>query len=67
MYFQSYHEAVKREGLYEKPEELVAWYFADGFVAREADALPFGSALVSVTRMVCRDREEVFGMMKYVC
>ena len=66
VYFQSYHETVKQEGLYEKPEELVAWYQAAGFVARESSGKQDGKGgvLISVTKMVARDREEVLSLMK---
>jgi len=69
VYFQSYHEAVKKEGLYEKPEELVAWYQAAGFVARDGGAKESGRGgpLISVTRMVAGDSEELFGLLRYVC
>ncbi|KAK5123309.1 hypothetical protein LTR85_002739 [Meristemomyces frigidus] len=64
VYFQSYHDTVKREGLYSKPEELVAWHLTEGFVARETNAEPFGGVLISVTRMTCKDRSEVLEFMK---
>ncbi|KAK5136233.1 hypothetical protein LTR08_003840 [Meristemomyces frigidus] len=63
IYFQSYHDTVKRESLYSAPEELVAWYLADGFIARETHAEPFGSAVISVTKMVCKDQREVLDFM----
>ncbi|TKA32351.1 hypothetical protein B0A50_01457 [Salinomyces thailandicus] len=67
VHFQAYHEKVRREGLYEKPEELVAWWLSEGFVARDGDARATrgsGGTLVSVTRMVAKDRGEVSGFMK---
>jgi len=54
VFFQSYHETVKREGLYAKPEVLEAWFSTGGFVVR--DGVVRGSAggvLISVTRMIC--------------
>ena len=65
VHFQSYHKRVKEEGLYEKPEDLVAWYLTDGFVARDGRASRSeGGALISVTRMVARDREEGLRFMR---
>ncbi|WPG98083.1 Hypothetical protein R9X50_00086900 [Acrodontium crateriforme] len=63
IYFQSYHETVKKEGLYAKPEELVAWYQAGGFVARDVHAKPFGNVLISVTRMTTNDQKQVFDVL----
>ncbi|RMY60556.1 hypothetical protein D0865_01460 [Hortaea werneckii] len=55
VYFQRYHEIVKKENLYAKPEELVAWYPAGGFLARDSSADREEEAvLVSVTRMTAR-------------
>jgi len=52
-YFQSYHETVKREELYSKPEDLEAWYLKSGFVARSTSRQEGGGkTLVSVTRLV---------------
>ncbi|KAI7238430.1 hypothetical protein KC330_g2543 [Hortaea werneckii] len=51
VYFQRYHEIVKQENLYAKPEELVAWYPAGGFLARDSSA---DGVLVSVTRMTAK-------------
>ena len=65
VFFQSYHETVKRESLYSEPEELVAWYLADGFLARDVHAKPFGGGVVvSVTHLHCKDREQVLEFMK---
>ena len=50
--------------MYSKAEELEAWYLADGFIARDTNAEPFGSAVISVTRMNCKDRAEVLQFMK---
>lgn len=62
-FFQSYHKTVKNDGLYSKDEELVAWYFTVGFIAREQHALPFGGALISVTNLV-GDREAIVQALK---
>jgi len=64
VYFQSYHDTVKRESLYSKPEELVGWYLTAGFIARGTNAEPFGGVLISVTRMVCKNRADVLDFMK---
>ena len=64
VYFQSYHDTVKRDSLYAKPEELVAWYFATGFVAREANGETVSKPLISVTNMTCRDRNDVLALME---
>lgn len=56
---------MKKEGLYAKPEELVAWYPAGGFVARgEGPREGGGKVVVSVTTLVCRDVGAVLGAMR---
>jgi len=65
-FFRPYHETVEREGLYAKPEVLEAWYLDGGFVARESRGARGEGVLISVTRMVCVDREGVFGLMRFV-
>lgn len=68
MYFQRYHEIVKQENLYAKPEELVAWYPAGGYLARDssADGEEEG-VLVSVTRMTAkRSFDDLMGILRYV-
>lgn len=62
--FQAYHEKVKREGLYSKDEELVAFYPSAGFVAREVHALPFGGTLISLSRFICKDKAAVLNLIK---
>lgn len=59
---------MKRENLYAKPEELVAWYLAGGFVARDGEAETAGSGnmLVSVTRLSCVDQGKVLEKMECV-
>ncbi|KAI6831635.1 hypothetical protein KC327_g6700 [Hortaea werneckii] len=55
VYFQRYHEIVRQENLYAKPEELVAWYPAGGSLARDSSACGNEDGmLVSVTRMTAR-------------
>ncbi|RMX71162.1 hypothetical protein D0869_15914 [Hortaea werneckii] len=66
VYFQRYHEIVKQENLYAKPEELVAWYPARGFLARDssADGEEDG-VLVSVTRMTAkRSFDDLMGILR---
>lgn len=70
-FFQSYHDTVKKEGLYSKDEELVAYYLAAGFIARKDHALPFGGGtLISQTKFVCKDKAAVLevleGFIKFV-
>ncbi|EMC94848.1 hypothetical protein BAUCODRAFT_25951 [Baudoinia panamericana UAMH 10762] len=62
--FQGYHETVKREELYAKPEELVAWYHAAGFVARDGVAVSGEGVLISVTRMVCKNRQQALDLLR---
>ncbi|KAF2161752.1 hypothetical protein M409DRAFT_58829 [Zasmidium cellare ATCC 36951] len=50
VYFQSFQEIVKKEGLCVKEDELVAWYLTEGFVARGEHARPFGGNLISLSR-----------------
>jgi len=53
-YFQAYHETVKREKLYSRPEDLEAWFFRSGFVARNSNRQEGGGrVLISVSRLVC--------------
>jgi hypothetical protein len=67
VFFQPYHELVRREDLYAKPEELVAWYLAAGFVSRQSGAQPFGGGvLISVSKMVTADRERILELFRYV-
>lgn len=63
-FFQAYHETAKNESLYSRGEELVAWYLAAGFVAREEHARPFGGCLISLTKFV-GDREAVLKAIEY--
>ncbi|RMZ15012.1 hypothetical protein D0860_01878 [Hortaea werneckii] len=66
VYFQRYHEIVKQEDLYAQPEELVAWYPAGGFLARDssADAEEDG-VLVSVTRMTAKKSfDDLMGILR---
>lgn len=68
VYFQRYHEIVKQENLYAKPEELVAWYPAGGFLARDS-SLRGGEdgVLVSVTRMTAKKLfDDLMGILRYV-
>lgn len=59
-FFQAYHETARRESLYAKNEDLVAYRHAAGFLARDELAQPFGEGtIVSVTRLECRDRDAV--------
>lgn len=62
--FQAYHETAKKEALYSKEEELVAWYLTDGFVAREQHAKPFGGNLISLTKFV-GDREAILKVLRW--
>ncbi|KXT14672.1 hypothetical protein AC579_6402 [Pseudocercospora musae] len=62
-YFQAYHQAVKAEDLYAKGEELVAWYQTSGFLAREQHSIPFGGCLVFLTKLICKDRDEVLKLL----
>ncbi|KAK5676610.1 hypothetical protein LTS10_010911 [Elasticomyces elasticus] len=64
VYFQPYHETVKREGLYSKPEELVAWYQTAGFVARGKGSKEGEGVLISTTRMECNDRQKVIDVLR---
>ncbi|KAK3619139.1 hypothetical protein LTR56_017617 [Elasticomyces elasticus] len=64
VYFQPYHETVKREGLYSKPEELVAWYQTAGFVARGKGGKEGEDVLISTTRMECKDRQKVLDVLQ---
>jgi len=64
VYFQPYHATVKRENLYSKPEELVGWYQAAGFVSRGAGSKEGEGILISVTKMVCRDRGKALDVLK---
>lgn len=68
VYFQRYHEIVKQEGLYAKPEELAAWYPAGGFIARDSSADgEENGVLVSVTRMTAkRSLDDLIGILRYV-
>lgn len=53
VFFQSYHETAKKEALYAKEEELVAWYLTKGFIARDQHAKPYGGGiLISLTKFV---------------
>ncbi|KAI6874189.1 hypothetical protein KC323_g781 [Hortaea werneckii] len=66
VYFQRYHEIVKQENLYAKPEELVAWYPAGGFLARDS-SLRGGEdgVLVSVTRMTAKKLfDDLMGILR---
>ncbi|KYG45895.1 hypothetical protein M433DRAFT_154027 [Acidomyces richmondensis BFW] len=63
VFFQPYHDTVKREGLYRHPEELVAWYYAAGFVARGEHSERSLSALISVSRMICSDKTQVLDLL----
>jgi len=63
VFFKSYHDTVKREGLYDQPEELIAWYHAAGFVARDERSERFRSALISVSRMTCSDMTQVLDLL----
>lgn len=66
-FFQAYHETVKKEGLYAKPEDLVAWYPAGGFVGRRSRVEEGGGkVVVSVSTLVCRDAGAVLGALRYV-
>lgn len=58
VFFQAFHETAKKESLYAKEEELVAWYLTAGFVAREQHAKPFGGNLISLSKFV-GDREAI--------
>ncbi|KAK4951322.1 hypothetical protein LTR10_010295 [Elasticomyces elasticus] len=64
VYFQPYHETVKRESLYSKPEELVAWYQTDGFVARGKGGKEGEGVLISTTKMECKDRQTVLDVLQ---
>ncbi|KAK5715551.1 hypothetical protein LTR15_010196 [Elasticomyces elasticus] len=64
IYFQPYHETVKRESLYSKPEELVAWYQTDGFVARGKGSKEGEGVLISTTRMEYKDRRKVIDVLQ---
>lgn len=60
VFFQKYHDIVKKEDLYEKPETLTAWYQAGGFLARDSAAMPYGrGVLVSASHLACKDRDKV--------
>lgn len=63
-FFQPYHETVKKEDLYSKNEDLVAYYFAAGFIARHEHALPFGGNLISQTQFVCKDKAAVLEILQ---
>jgi hypothetical protein len=55
---------VKKEALYAKDEELVAWYRTAGFIAREGKtAGPFGGVLISLTRLV-GERQKILAALK---
>lgn len=59
---------MRREGLYAKAEELIAWYPAGGFVARgkvEGVREGGGNVLVSVSTLVCRDVGAVVRALGY--
>ncbi|RMX71646.1 hypothetical protein D0869_15423 [Hortaea werneckii] len=66
VYFQRYHEIVKQEDLYAKPEELVAWYPAGGFQARDSSVDgEEDRVLVSVTRMTAkRSFDDLIGILR---
>ncbi|KAI7221673.1 hypothetical protein KC333_g1573 [Hortaea werneckii] len=66
VYFQRYHEIVKQEGLYARPEELVAWYPAGGFLTRDSSAdRQEEGVLVSVTRMTAkRSFDDLIGILR---
>ena len=64
VYFQPYHATVKRENLYAKPEELVGWYQAAGFVSRGSGGKEGEGVLISVTKMVCTDRDAALEVLK---
>ncbi|KAK5732942.1 hypothetical protein LTR17_010075 [Elasticomyces elasticus] len=64
VYFQPYHETVRRESLYSKPEELVAWYQTAGFVARGKGSKEGEGVLISITKMECKDRQEVVDVLQ---
>jgi quinol monooxygenase YgiN len=64
VYFQPYHATVKREQLYSKPEELVGWYQAAGFVSRGPGEKEGEGVLISVTKMVCTDRDMALDVLK---
>ncbi|KAK4507400.1 hypothetical protein PRZ48_001135 [Zasmidium cellare] len=63
VYFQSFQEIVKKEGLCVQEDELVAWYLSDGFVARGEHARPFGGNLVSLSRFT-GDREAILKALR---
>lgn len=63
-FFQPYHETVKKEGLYSKDEELVAYYLAAGFIARNDHAVPFGGTIISQTRFICKDKAAVLQLLE---
>merc|ERR1712070_709130 len=66
VYFQRYHEIVRQENLYAKPEELVAWYPAGGFLARGLSACGENDGvLVSVTRMTAKKSfDDLMGILR---
>ncbi|KAK5171807.1 uncharacterized protein LTR77_003443 [Saxophila tyrrhenica] len=62
-YFQPYRQAVEDEKLYGKPAEHTAWYPAAGFVARDVDATTSGPALVSLSQLMCKDRDAIVNLL----
>ena len=44
--YKSYHSSIKREALYRKDEDLIAYYPTAGFIARETSAKPFGKGVI---------------------
>ncbi|KAK1068376.1 hypothetical protein LTR12_013739 [Friedmanniomyces endolithicus] len=70
-FFQPYHRTVREEGLYAKPEELVAWYLTAGFVARSGSTPGSNGrgkegegVVISLTTMTCTDRAKALGVLE---
>lgn len=57
--YKSYHSTIKREGLYRKDEDLIAYYPTAGFVARGASAEPYGKGItVMIAKFTLKGGEE---------
>ena len=64
VYFRPYRKAVEEENLYAEVAEHVAWYPAAGFIARDTNAEPFGNVLISVSRLVCINRDALVDLLR---
>jgi quinol monooxygenase YgiN len=56
--FNAYHSAISSADLYAKPEDLVAWYPAGGFVARPHETETKKAGIVILAKFIVKDGVE---------